>query len=162
MKLQWHTFSELTLQNLYDLLALREAVFQIEQQCLYTDIDYQDQHALHLLAYDKNKLAGYLRLFTPDSAKGLLTTPNQAGAYTDNTCCRFGRFVTHPAYRAQGLGKTLTHETLRHCKEHYPKLAIAIAAQHYLENFYQSLGFVTTSKPYDDFGILHIDMIKSL
>jgi ElaA protein len=161
MKFQWQTFPELNTQTLYDLLALREDVFQINQQCLYTDLDYQDQHALHLLAFDGGKLAGYLRLFTPDSAKDLQSTPDQAGAYTDSTVCRFGRFVTSSAYRGQGLGKKLADETLRYCKEHYPKLGISIAAQQYLEKFYQDFGFVTQGKPYDDFGIPHIDMLKS-
>lgn len=161
MKFQWQTFSELNTQALYDLLALRESIFQIEQVCLYTDIDYQDQHALHLLAYDGKTLAGYVRLFTPESAKAIQSTPDQAGAYTDNTVCRFGRFVTSATHRGQGLGKKLAAETLRYCEEHYPRLDIAISAQQYLEKFYKALGFVTQSKPYDDFGIPHIDMIKS-
>lgn len=161
MKLQWQTFSELSTQSLYDILALRENIFQIDQQCLYTDIDYQDQHALHLLAYDGKSLAGYLRLFTPDSAKALQSTPDQVGAYSDKTACRVGRFVTSPTYRGQGLGKKLADEALRYCEEHYPKLGISIAAQQYLEKFYQGFGFITQSQPYDDFGIPHIDMLKS-
>ena len=158
---QWLTFSQLSTQNLYDLLALREDVFQLEQACLYQDLDYQDQHALHLLIYDNDLLAGYLRLFTPDSAKELSATPNQAGAYSDKHVCRFGRFVTSRAHRGTGLGKKLINETLDYCQKHYPDLAISIAAQQYLEKFYQHYGFITTSEPYDDFGVLHVDMVKS-
>ena len=35
---------------------------------------------------------------------------------------------------------------------------IKISAQSHLQAFYQSLGFVTTSEPYDEDGIEHIDM----
>lgn len=158
----WKKFSELNSQELYEVLLLREAVFQIEQQCLYPDLDGQDQGALHLLAYDNNMLAGYLRLFTPDSALDIATNVNieQAGAYTDKSTCRFGRFATHKDYRGCGLGKRMVRTVLNYCEQSYPKIKIVIAAQAYLEPFYQSFGFITQGKPYDDFGILHIDMSR--
>lgn len=41
MSIDWQGkyHSELTSQQLYDLLALRSAVFVVEQQCAYQDVD---------------------------------------------------------------------------------------------------------------------------
>jgi predicted GNAT family N-acyltransferase len=39
---------------------------------------------------------------------------------------------------------------------------VQISAQLYLEEFYARFGFVRSSKPYDDTGILHIDMHLTL
>ena len=39
----WRSFQDLSNQELYDLLALRQAVFIEEQQCRYKDIDYLDK-----------------------------------------------------------------------------------------------------------------------
>ncbi len=38
---------------------------------------------------------------------------------------------------------------------------IQIGAQFHLKSFYEKLGFEQISDPYPDYGILHIDMIKS-
>ncbi|HXA47888.1 MAG TPA: GNAT family N-acetyltransferase, partial [Burkholderiaceae bacterium] len=37
---------------------------------------------------------------------------------------------------------------------------IRISAQQYLEAFYRSFGFETTSAPYDEDGIPHIEMLR--
>jgi len=60
---QWRSFQELTTQELYSILALRQEIFVLEQKCLYQDIDYHDQQAVHLLGLVNNKLIAYLRLF---------------------------------------------------------------------------------------------------
>jgi ElaA protein len=41
----------------------------------------------------------------------------------------------------------------------WPTRQIRIAAQQRLEAFYASLGFRTVSAPYDEDGILHVDML---
>ena len=42
--------------------------------------------------------------------------------------------------------------------ERWPKRDVVIGAQEHLERFYGGFGFVRITEPYDDFGILHIDM----
>jgi len=54
------SFDELTTQQLYDILVLRQRVFMIEQQRYYLDCDGLDQIALHFAAYEGEKT---LRLF---------------------------------------------------------------------------------------------------
>lgn len=144
---RWRSFEELSNQELYDILALRQTVFLIEQQCIYPDTDYRDQKCQHLLGMQDNKLAAYLRVLPKDMP--------YPGAVS------FGRVLTAPFARKQGLGKQLIEKTLLYLTEIGNTLPIIISAQMYLEQFYQSFGFKTVSQPYDEDGIPHIKMKKS-
>ena len=70
--IHWHvkTFSQLTTNELYDVLKLRIDVFVVEQCCYYPDLDELDRHpqTIHLFCYQDNKIAAYLRVL----AKGVL------------------------------------------------------------------------------------------
>ncbi len=63
IKFTWKTFKELSLDDLYAILNLRQKVFVLEQDCPYIDADYSDQDAFHLLGFQDNKLVAYLRAF---------------------------------------------------------------------------------------------------
>ena len=65
----WYKFSELTVEQLYAVLALRADVFVVEQDGAYLDPDGKDAVALHLLGMKNDQLVAYLRLFPPDSNK---------------------------------------------------------------------------------------------
>ena len=41
-------FSELTVDELYELLRVRSEVFVVEQDCVYQDMDGDDQASIHL------------------------------------------------------------------------------------------------------------------
>src|SRR5690606_7628510 len=56
-------FEELSKEELYEILALRSEVFILEQDCVYQDIDYKDQKALHILGKKGNRLVAYSRVF---------------------------------------------------------------------------------------------------
>ena len=43
------TFKELSTEELYSILQLRSEVFVVEQNCVYQDIDFKDQNALHVI-----------------------------------------------------------------------------------------------------------------
>lgn len=147
---QWLAFDQLGPTELYQVLAARQAVFILEQQCLYPDLDGYDQNAHHLLGWQtvdgQRRLAAYLRCLAP-SAK-----------YTEMS---LGRVLTTMAARGGGLGRELVAQGILHAERLHPGHAIRIGAQHRLERFYQSFGFVTVSAPYDEDGIDHIDMLKS-
>ncbi|WP_028117478.1 GNAT family N-acetyltransferase [Ferrimonas senticii] len=138
---RWLSFNELSVRELYQLLQLREQVFQIEQNSLYVDIDGQDQQALHLLLSDGDTLLGYLRLLQP--APELL---------------KLGRIVLAPAARGQKLGKPMIQEGIAKAKQLANHGTVKISAQLTLNDYYQSLGFTVISSPYDDGGVLHQDM----
>ncbi len=66
---RWKRLDDLTTAEVYDMLAARSAVFVVEQNCVYGDIDRLDLDAWHLLAYGpasenqaRPALAGYLRV----------------------------------------------------------------------------------------------------
>ena len=42
------TFQELTTDELYELLRVRSEVFVVEQNCVYQDMDGDDQKSIHL------------------------------------------------------------------------------------------------------------------
>jgi ElaA protein len=44
------------------------------------------------------------------------------------------------------------------CFDSWPEIPIEIGAQTYLQEFYEGLGFIAISSPYDEDGIMHVDM----
>jgi ElaA protein len=149
--IDWHfsRFADLTPFDLYDVLAARQNVFILEQTCLYPDIDGYDLEAHHLLGWrdvdGKRQLAAYLRVLAP-------------GAKYDEMS--IGRVITTPAARGSGAGRALLDQGIAHAEALHPGHRIRIGAQQYLERFYASFGFETVSAPYDEDGIMHIDMLR--
>jgi ElaA protein len=147
---QWSSFADLTAAQLYEMLALRQQVFVLEQTCLYPDIDGLDPGAHHLLGWrtvdGRRELAALLRCLAP-------------GAKYDEMS--LGRVVTSPAARGTGLGRELVAQGIACATRLHPGHAIRIGAQAHLERFYAGFGFVTVSEPYDEDGIMHIDMLRA-
>jgi ElaA protein len=146
---QWSGFADLTVAQLYEMLALRQQVFVLEQNCLYPDIDGLDPGAHHLLGWrsvdGQRELAAALRCLAPGAK------------YTEMS---LGRVVTSPAARGTGLGRELVAEGIACAEKLHPGHAIRIGAQAHLEGFYAGFGFVTVSEPYDEDGIMHVDMLR--
>ena len=147
---QWSRFSELRPQDLYAAVRLREEVFIVEQECIYRDADGRDPQAWHLLGWGDGQggptLVAYARIF-------------EAGVrYTEAS---IGRVVTSPLVRGTGVGRALMIEALRRLDGLAPSQPVKIAAQRRLEKFYLDLGFKTVSAPYEEDGIIHVDMIRS-
>ena len=49
-------FDELTINELYAIFQLRSEVFVVEQDCVYQDLDFKDQKALHVFGLKMIKL----------------------------------------------------------------------------------------------------------
>ncbi len=143
IKFTWKTFKELSLDDLYAILNLRQKVFVLEQVCPYIDADYSDQDAFHLLAYEDNNLIAYLRAFKP-------------GIKYEGSS--LGRIVTEINSRGLGIGKKITIEGVNFLKKEYPNNEIVISAQHRLEEFYIDLGFTPRGSVYLEDDIDHIQM----
>ena len=62
MELIVKRFDGLTADELYDILALRSAVFVVEQRCPYLDIDGADRRAIHVFFRDADGIQAYLRV----------------------------------------------------------------------------------------------------
>ena len=146
VKYIWKTFAELSLDELYAIIHLRQKVFIVEQDCPYIDADYADQDAFHLLAYNDKDLIGYLRAFRP-------------GIKYDGSS--LGRIVTEINSRGLGIGKEITKEGVNFLSKEYPDHEIVISAQHRLEHFYVELGFKARGEVYLEDDIDHIQMYLS-
>ena len=60
------TFKELTVNELYDILQLRNQCFIVEQKVAYQDLDNFDKEGHHILLYDKwDNLVAYVRAINP-------------------------------------------------------------------------------------------------
>jgi len=139
-------FDDLTLTELYDVLQLREAVFQIEQNCIYKDIDDKDRKCYHLMLYKEAELVAYCRL-VPD------------GISYDGYAS-IGRVVSNSNYRKEGYGRQLMAKAMEKMMQIFPHLPIKISAQLYLQKFYESFGFTVVGEWYMEDDIPHIAMVK--
>ncbi|MEY8197725.1 MAG: GNAT family N-acetyltransferase [Colwellia sp.] len=150
----WQTkrFSELSLNQLYDVLKLRVDVFVVEQTCFYPDLDSDrnllDRHpkTLHLLGYQSEQLVAYLRILP------------KGQSYLDYVS--IGRVVIAPQVRGAGLGHELMTKGIRLCQQRFPNESIKISAQHHLKAYYQQHGFTQVSEMYLEDDIPHIAMIQ--
>jgi ElaA protein len=71
-----------------------------------------------------------------------------------------GRVVTSPAHRRKGLGKELMKVSIEHCERLFQTTTLVIGAQCYLQDFYESFGFVPSGEIYLEDGIEHIEMTR--
>ncbi len=145
MQLNWvyKSFYELSVDELYCILQLRNEVFSVEQNCVYQDADNKDQPAYHLCGWDGNTLAAYCRILP----KGI--------SYDHPS---IGRVVTSAQYRKGGYGKELMKLAVEKTIEQFNDPVIIISAQLYLKKFYEAIGFVQVSDQYMEDGIPHIKM----
>lgn len=148
MHIDWKikTFSELSTEELYRILQLRSEVFVVEQKCAYLDMDNADQKALHVTGFAEEGLAAYTRLFAP-------------GIKFDQAS--IGRVVTAPFARNKGIGRILMQFSISTLETQWGKIPIKIGAQLYLQQFYESLGFIKSSEMYLEDHIPHIEMVRT-
>ncbi|MEE9704728.1 GNAT family N-acetyltransferase [Aeromonas veronii] len=139
-------WSELTTDELYELLALRAEVFVVEQTCPFQDLDGLDRHegVLHLLGYQGDLLAAYARIMAPGIG--------------DESGAAIGRVVTSPKARGGGLGHQLIGEAVKACEARWPTHSIWLGAQAHLQGFYGQHGFVAEGEGYLEDDIPHMGM----
>lgn len=138
-------FQELTTEELYAVLKLRQDVFILEQKCLYPDLDACDQQALHVWLQDEGGIAAYLRILDRGVKSPYVS---------------MGRVIA--ARRGCGLGAEIVRQGLLAAKEVYGADTVYLEAQLYARGFYEKLGFRAVSMPFDEDGIPHIKMFCSM
>ncbi len=139
------TFKELSIDELYAILQLRSEIFVVEQNCVYQDIDYKDQSALHILGYKEDKLVAYTRIFKPED-------------YFEYAS--IGRVLVKAGERHLKFGYNIMEASINAISERYNETKIKISAQTYLIRFYNNLGFKEFGDGYLEDGIPHIGMLK--
>ena len=139
------SFDDLSNQELYDIMVLRQTVFVVEQDCPYLDADGSDRRALHLMHYTDAGLAAYARVLP----RGV-SYPDYASV---------GRIVVAKSFRGKGLGSRITLTAIDVCKENFGESPIKISAQCYILEMYSALGFEAVGETYLEDGIPHQAMI---
>jgi len=141
MELCVKRFEELTPDELYEIIRLRIAVFVVEQNCIYQDLDDRDRSAYHVFLRDEEGIQAYLRVLD----KGV--------ALED---VAIGRVIS--AKRRSGLGSRVLAEGIRVACEKLGAERIVLHAQTYARAFYERQGFVQTSEEFLEDDIPHIEM----
>lgn len=143
MKFVVKAYKDLSVDELYEALKLRSAVFVVEQKCLYQDMDDKDKKAFHVLGYAGNDLKAYARILP------------QGISYKEAS---IGRVITSLDNRRKGAGRELMQEAIQQTLTIFKTKEIVISAQYYLLKFYRDLGFVEEGEIYPEDDIPHIQM----
>lgn len=128
---------------LYDMLALREAIFVVEQTCAYHELDGLDKAAEHLLVTRDETVVSCLRVLPPAEVAGQV---------------RIGRVAVSSEWRNRGLARLMVQSAIEKIRLDYPSSDICLDAQTYLQGFYLSLGFEVCGDEFLEDGIPHIPM----
>lgn len=147
-KIDWKTapFYALSNDELFDVFALRTAIFIVEQNCPYQEIDAKDKKALHVLGYYNNEIIAVARVLPQNTS------------YKE---VAIGRFAVAKNYRKKGISDVLMQQCFNCVLQHFGNLPIRISAQQYAEKFYAKHGFVSTEKTYLEDDIPHVEMLFS-
>ena len=135
------TFQELTTDELYELLRVRSEVFVVEQNCVYQDMDGDDQQSSHLWMTNGEKVVALARVCP-------------AGTHMKEVS--IGRVIA--VERGKGYGKQIMLHAIGAAIEHFDAKRIELEAQEYARGFYESVGFEQSSETFMLDGIAHIKM----
>ena len=130
-------------EELAAIQSIRRTVFQEEQGVApQLEFDGLDETALHLLAYLEAQPVGTARIrMTAQSAK-------------------IERLAVLPAARGRGIGKQLMEKALEVLAEECEE--VLVHAQEYVKGLYHQLGFKQVGKQFEEAGIPHVKMVKTL
>lgn len=132
------TFEQLTTKELFHIYKLRVDTFVVEQQCSYHEIDDIDLIAHHIYLQQNTEMLAYCRL------------------YKQNDTCHIGRVIA--ATKRKEYGTQIMKTAIKFASDILHAQSINIEAQTYAKKFYEKMGFITTSEPFDEDGIQHIKM----
>ncbi|SEA74559.1 Predicted N-acyltransferase, GNAT family [Xylanibacter ruminicola] len=135
------TFQELTTDELYELLRVRSEVFVVEQNCVYQDLDGDDQASIHLWLTVADKVVALARVCP-------------AGTHMKEIS--IGRVIT--TERGKSYGKQIMLHAIEAAVKHFGATLIDIEAQEYAKGFYEGVGFKQSSDTFILDGIPHIKM----
>lgn len=149
-KINWFSkhFNEITVEEYHDLLHLRTAVFVLEQDCPYQEVDDKDKVATHIFGVNDNGETIAVARVLPENV-----------SYAEIS---IGRVALKKSARGKGLAEELMQECFNAIHKLWGNKPIRISAQEYLLNFYSKLGFIQVGKMYLEDDIPHIEMLKEV
>lgn len=143
------TFDELRPRTAYLLWQLRAAVFVVEQECAYLDLDGRDLEpsTRHLWVEESAQPVAYLRMLDG----------GDPGAGPESGTVRIGRVVVAPSHRGRGLGRLLMGAALAEAGQRRCRLD----AQSHLVTWYRGQGFEPCGEEFLEDGIPHVPMLRT-
>lgn len=141
----WKAFNDLSAEEVYTLLCVRQEVFVLEQECLYLDADGKDRKAFHLMGFRGDELVAYARILKPGVSYAEVS---------------IGRILSTKNARGTGAGMELMDQALTRIEKEFGRVPIRISAQSYLKEFYQKYDFQPTGKEYLEDEIPHMEMLR--
>ena len=144
IKLYLKEFGELTADELFEVVRLRQEVFFLEQHIDCEDLDDTDRLSVFLWAECDGQTVGFLRIIPP------------ATVYDEAS---FGRVAVREAWRRQGVASRMTAEALDYIDRRWGG-AVRISAQEYVVPMYEKFGFRVVSERYFEAGIAHYKMLR--
>ena len=145
MELVIKHFSQLTTEELMHIYRLRNAVFVVEQNCLYQDIDGLDPCGYHVWLQDEEGIQAYLRVLPRNTM------------YAEASMSRVISMK-----RRCGLATRLLREGIALAREKFDAKRLIIGAQIYACPVYEKVGFVRTNYEYTENGIERVHMVLEL
>ena len=142
------SWSELTTEELYEILKLRTDVFYVEQKVDESELDRRDrEHTTdHLwIAGENGDVAAYLRVLRDEVSE-------HGDAHRLP-----GRVVVGPAYRGKGLAQLLLSRVV----ELYGSESMLLHSQSYITGLYAAFGFVAVGDEFVEAGIPHRTMYRA-
>lgn len=140
-------FDELGVLELERIYRARQQVFNIEQDCVYLDVDGFDPQCTHLAAWSDahDEPLAYARIVAPGVK------------YAEAS---IGRVITTAPARGTGLGRELVRRAVEQAVSLHPGRGIRISAQAHLARFYAGFDFAPVGEEYLEDGIPHIEMLR--
>lgn len=141
----WKTkkFKQLTAREFYEIVYLRTKIFVVAQQRIYQEVDSKDPVAIHVFNEQAGRIMAYARVYL----------------IADSQIVSFGRVVTSPAARGQGMGRKLMEHVMTAIRDNYPGKPIEIEAQTQVQGFYEKFGFRPVGQPFIFESTPHIKMV---
>ena len=141
MELMIKHYTELTPVELYEILRVRSAVFVVEQNCVFLDMDGKDAKAYHVTLWDNGEILAYLRVL-------------EKGVTFDEVA--IGRVLT--TIRGKGYANIILEAGIKTAVERFGASVIKLEAQTYARGVYEKHGFRQSSDEFLEDGIPHIEM----
>ena len=145
MELVIKKFDRLTSREVYEILKIRTAVFVVEQNCPYQEVDGTDYDSLHVWLEEKDEIKAYLRAFPKTE---------------DGKVVQMGRVLSK--VRGVGLGAQIVSAGIEAVKAELAPEKIIIEAQTYAIPFYEKFGFAVNGEEFLEDGIPHTPMVLEL
>lgn len=133
------TFSNLSTQELYEILKARAKIFIMEQKIQYQDMDNIDYESIHCFFMDHGQVIAYLRVY-----------------YDDEEIVKIGRVLT--IEHNKGIGKELMKQSINMIQEKMKCKRIILDAQKHAIGFYEKLNFKIISDEFLEENIIHVKM----